>query len=144
MSSSSRTRFSNALPALATRLASFFAAFLETFFIDLAGLRACFFIISKVHPKQRDCQACPALKWYGTCRRREDGLIVRQVTVGRTLHDRALEEIRIDGSPQLDRVSEHEFAEILSSDHILLDHFVGLFEDLQHVGHIEMADVGPE
>src|SRR5579883_2974387 len=154
MSSSSLTRFSRALPALATRLASFFAAFLETFLRALAGLRACFFIMPKVVTKAASCQAArfPVRTPVPNRMRRitverlidQTGSALGQIAVYRAFDHRAFEEIRIDRGPQTGRIAEYEIAEILGRGHFFLDHFVGLLQHFQHVGHVEMAYIRAE
>ena len=56
----------------------------------------------------------------------------------------ALEKFGVLGAPQPHRVRKGEVAEIVGGDQPVLDQLVGLGQGLQHIRHVEMADVRTE
>src|SRR5579885_1571539 len=68
-------------------------------------------------------------------------LLPREVAVDRTLHRGAFEKVGVDRGPQLDRIAEHEVAEVLRRGHLLLDHLVCRLLLEKKNGHVEMTDV---
>src|SRR5712691_5592444 len=69
---------------------------------------------------------------------------LREHRRGRLLDDRSVEEPRIARPPHPHGVGEGEVAEVLRGDETVLDELVGLRQHLEHVRHVEVADVGAE
>src|SRR5713101_8144715 len=63
---------------------------------------------------------------------------------GCLLHHGTAEEGRVDRAPEPHGVGEREVAEVVGGDEAVLEEFVCLGQHVQHVRHVEVADVGAE
>src|SRR5438105_9796064 len=63
---------------------------------------------------------------------------------GRLGHDGTLEEPGVAGAPQAHGVGEREVAEVVGRDEAVLAQLPCLRQHVEHVGHVEVADVGAE
>src|SRR5271168_1769115 len=59
----------------------------------------------------------------------------------RAFQNCTLEEVRSAFTPETQRIEKDEFAKILLSDKAILDQFVGFFQNLVHVYHVEVANI---
>src|SRR3989441_3710158 len=60
------------------------------------------------------------------------------------LDHRTLEEVRVHLAPEAHGVREHEIAEVVVGEQLVLDQLVGLGQDLGHVGDVHVTDVRAE